>query len=71
MPQTVTGDKLTPEMHREADEFFGDFVKLCQKHNVWLQARWVADVPNQRAIAQAVWRWAPTDTRPAFEIVHS
>jgi len=69
MPQTVTGDKLTPEMDREADEFFGEYVQLCRKHGVWLHARQV--VEGQRATAQAVWRWAPTDTRPAFEIVHS
>ena len=69
MSQTVTGDKLTPEMHREADEFFGDFVKLCRKHGVWLNARQL--IEGQRATAQAVWRWAQTDNRPAFEIVHS
>jgi hypothetical protein len=70
MPQTVTGDRLAPEMDREADEFFGDFVQLCRKHGVWLQSRQVLD-GEQQATAKAVWRWAPTDTRPAFEIVHS
>jgi len=69
MPQTVTGDKLTEEMWRETAWFFEEFRELCRKHNVWLHAQQL--VEGQRATAQAVWRWAPTDTRPAFEIVHS
>jgi hypothetical protein len=69
MPQTVTGDRLTDEMWWGGLLFFEEFRSLCQKHGVGLHTRQV--VEGQRATAQAVWQWAPTDTRPAFEIVHS
>jgi hypothetical protein len=69
MPQTVTGDELTEEMWWEAAWFFEEFRALCQKHRVRLVSR---DLPaGETCDEQAVWRWAPTDTRPAFEIVHS
>jgi hypothetical protein len=69
MPQTVTGDKLTAEMENEVDDFFDDFNALCRKYGVWLRTRQLLN--GEQATAQTVWRWHPTDTRPAFEIVHS
>jgi len=69
MPQTVTGDKLTPEMENEVDDFFDDFNALCRKYGVWLRTRQLLN--GEQATAQTVWRWHPTDKRPAFEIVHS
>jgi hypothetical protein len=55
-------------MHGEADQFFDEFDALCRKHGVWLAIRLLDD---EQATAQTVWRWHPTDTRPAFEILHS
>ena len=69
MAQTVIGDRLTPQMHGEADEFFDQFDALCRKHGVWLLARTSWD--GEQATARTVWRWSKTDTRPGFEIPHS
>jgi hypothetical protein len=69
MAQTVTGDKLTAEMENEVDDFFDDFNALCRKYGVWLRTRQLLN--GEQATAQTVWRWHPTDTRPAFEILHS
>jgi hypothetical protein len=56
-------------MENEADNFFDEFDALCRKHGVWLLTRPLSD--NEKATAQTFWRWSKTDTRPAFEIVHS
>jgi len=69
MAQTVIGDKLTPEMENEVDDFFDDFNALCRKYGVWLRTRQLLN--GEQARTQTVWRWHPTDTRPALEIVHS
>ena len=69
MAETVTGDKLTPEMENEVDDFFDEFNALCRKYGVWLRTRQL--LSGEQATAQTVWRWAPAKTRPAFEIVHS
>jgi len=34
MAQTVIGDRLTPEMEHEVDNFFDEFNALCRKHGV-------------------------------------
>jgi hypothetical protein len=69
MAQTVIGDRLTPEMHGEADQFFDEFDALCRKHGVWLATRTSRD--GEQTTAQTVWRWSKTDKRPAFEIPNS
>jgi hypothetical protein len=56
-------------MENEADNFFDEFDALCRKHGVWLLTRTSWD--GEKTTAQTFWRWSKTDTRPAFEIVHS
>jgi hypothetical protein len=69
MARIVIGDRLTPEMENEADNFFDEFDALCRKHGVWLLTRTSWD--GEKTTAQTFWRWSKTDTRPAFEIPHS
>jgi hypothetical protein len=69
MARIMIGDRLTPEMESEADNFFDEFDALCRKHGVWLATRQVVD--GDQATARTVWRWSKTHTRPAFEIPHS
>ena len=69
MAKIVIGDRLTPEMQNEAVNFFDEFNALCRKYGVWLRTRQLLN--GEQATAQTVWRWHPTDTRPAFEILHS
>jgi hypothetical protein len=67
MAQIVIGDKLTPEMENEVDDFFDDFNALCRKHGVWLAIRLLDD---EQTKTRTVWRWSKTETRPGFEIPH-